>query len=138
MLIIYIPLMIYLIGQELYEYWRLPDKPALMTTAAAIQLAGEGARPLVQLTDAQWDCDHLSVRDRRTDITTIELLTPVTNSLIIVKFWGKHRCNFFTNKVITGVLRPTGKQSSRQFIDDRTAPYTDDRKTYELCGYCSR
>ncbi len=138
--VLYIPLMVFIIGQELREYWRLPDEPTRLTTAAAIKLADQGARPLVQLTDATWDCDRLLIVHGKRNSTNVALKTPATEQLIIVKFWGNGSCAGLANKTMAGVLQPIGNTRYGVLKNDgfHLAPYTDSQQVYELCGFCSR
>lgn len=140
LLVLYFPLMGFMIFREWGEYRRLPEQPTVVTAAVAMQLADQGARPFVQITDAGWDCTRLTIVRGKRSSTYVALQLPVANRSIVVHYWGRGSCAGLANKTMVGVLQPIGGQRYNGLRNNGFPfdPQVNSDNVYELCGYCSR
>lgn len=103
-------LVLYLTLDNTWNYLRLPTIPLPLRLAEVAALVETGERPLVALTDAQWDCKNIYVRRGKSRwVTDVALKTDNHSPPVVAHFWSKEDCQSVTDTAIAGVLEPIGR-----------------------------
>lgn len=126
---------------HIWKYIRIPKTPIEMSFAEAVLLIENGERPFVALTDAQWDCENISVRRGRSRwVTDVALKTGIDSPKGVAHFWSRENCLSLQGYTIVGVLEPilrTEYSNLRQHGIDFGSSVTA-QEVLHLCVTCSK